>query len=147
MRAASRDPAGAVTVTTSGTTRSGSSCDERTISRRPGSDQVISAARTASAARSAGSMPGPAVAWPIQLITPLMPWPHTPPAAGSWRTSTCTSGSSARSRCTSMRPTSTDSSSSATPPTGQLSRRTSSVSMAFPSFVKSIGSLIPAPTP
>ncbi len=144
VRAASREPAGAVTVTTSGTSRSGISLDERTTSRRPGSDQTISAARTASAARSSGSAPGPPVAWPIQLITPLRPWAHMPPTAGSWRTSTRTSGSSDRSRCTSMRPTSTESSSSATPWTGRLSRLLRSP-RGSSCFMKSIESLIVLP--
>jgi len=64
-----------------------------------------------------------------------------PPAVGSWRTSTRTSGSSAWSRCTSMRPTSTESSSSATPRTGQLSRRTKSSPNGSLGLVMSIDSL------
>ena len=56
------------TVTTSGTTRSGSSGGERTTSRRPVSDQLISTARTASAASCSSSAPCPAVRRPAQPV-------------------------------------------------------------------------------
>ena len=87
-----------VTVTTSGTTRSGRSFVDRTVNvgaspPAPGADQLISAARTASAPADAGpsSVSGAAPTEPSHDATSPMRCAQPPAAAGSCRTSTRTS--------------------------------------------------------
>ena len=101
VRAVTREPAGAHTVTTSGTIRSGSSVLERTVSPSGSpSDQLISAARTASAPPepASGTASGPEPTAPSHEATSPSRCAHPPVAAGSWRTSTRTCRSAGRRR-------------------------------------------------